>query len=120
MAYLPRQPSHGGCPAESASPLLSHRSYQRPIAARPPKAEAKAVEANHRSREEFVRKVLDAYRQTPGTTGNIRHQDRLLAAALHDLAIPLKTVENALVLAAARRLLRPADAPPLATVRSLA
>ena len=78
------------------------------------------MEANHRSREEFVRKVLDAYRQTPGTTGNIRHQDRLLAAALHDLAIPLKTVENALVLAAARRLLRPADAPPLATVRSLA
>ena len=43
-----------------------------------------------------------------------------MAAALHDLAIPLKTVENALVLAAARRLLRPADAPPLATVRSLA
>ena len=78
------------------------------------------MEANHRSREEYVRKVLDAYRQTPGTTGNIRHQDRLMAAALHDLAIPLKTVENALVLAAARRLLRPADAPPLATVRSLA
>ena len=78
------------------------------------------MEANHRSREEYVRKVLDAYRQTPGTTGNIRHQDRLMAAAWHDLAIPLKTVENALVLAAARRLLRPADAPPLATVRSLA
>jgi hypothetical protein len=78
------------------------------------------VEANHRSREEYVRKVLDAYRQTPGTTGNIRRQDRLLAAELHDLAIPLKTVENALVLAAARRLLRPADAPPLAPVRSLA
>ena len=78
------------------------------------------MEANHHSREEYVRKVLDAYRRTPGTTGNIRHQDRLMAAALHDLAIPLKTVENALVLAAARRLLRPADAPPLATVRSLA
>lgn len=78
------------------------------------------MEANHRSREEYVRKVLDAYRQTPGTTGKIRRQDRLLAAQLHDLAIPLKTVENALVLAAARRLLRPADAPPLAIVRSLA
>ena len=78
------------------------------------------MEANHRNREEYVRKLLDAYRQTPGTTGNIRRQDRLLAAQLHDLAIPLKTVENALVLAAARRLLRPADAPPLATVRSLA
>ena len=85
-----------------------------------PKAEANGVEANHRNREDYVRKVLDAYRQTPGTTGNIRRQDRLLAAQLHDLAIPLKTVENALVLAAARRLLRPAAAPPLATVRSLA
>ena len=78
------------------------------------------MEANHHSREEYVRKVLDAYRQTPGTTGNIRRQDRLLAAQLHDRAVPLKTVENALVLAAARRLLRPSDAPPLATVRSLA
>lgn len=29
-------------------------------------------------------------------------------------------VENALVLAAVRRMIRPADAPPLATVRSLA
>ncbi len=78
------------------------------------------MEVNHRNREEYVRKVLDAYRQTPGTTGNVRRQDRLLAAQLHDLAIPLKTVENAMVLAAARRLLRPADAPPLSTVRSLA
>ena len=43
-----------------------------------------------------------------------------MAAQLHDRAVPLKTVENALVLAAARRLLRPSDAPPLATVRSLA
>ena len=78
------------------------------------------MEVNHRNREEYVRKVLDAYRQTPGTTGNVSRQDRLLAAQLHDLAIPLKTVENAMVLAAARRLLRPADAPPLSTVRSLA
>jgi hypothetical protein len=46
------------------------------------------VEANHHSREEYVRKVLDAYRQTPGTTGNIRRQDRLLAAQLHDRASP--------------------------------
>ena len=80
----------------------------------------KSWKPNRSSREEYVRKVLDAYRQTPGTTGNVRRQDRLLAAQLHDRAVPLKTVENALVLAAARRLLRPADAPPLATVRSLA
>jgi hypothetical protein len=78
------------------------------------------VEANTHSRDQYVRKVLDAYRQTPGTTGSVRRQDRLLAAQLHDRAVPLKTVENALVLAAARRLLRPADASPLPIVRSLA
>jgi hypothetical protein len=78
------------------------------------------VKPNRSSREVYVRKVLDAYRQTPGTTGSARRQDRLLAAQLYDRAVPLKTVENALVLAAARRLLRPADAPSLATVRSLA
>lgn len=78
------------------------------------------MEANRSNRDDYVRKVLDAYRQTPGTTGSVRRQDRLLAAQLHDRAVPLKTVENALVLAAARRLLRPADAPPVATVRSLA
>ena len=78
------------------------------------------MEPNRSSREEYVRKVLDAYRQTPGTTGNVRCHDRLLAAQLHDRAVPLKTVENALILAAARRLLRPADAPSLSPVRSLA
>jgi hypothetical protein len=34
--------------------------------------------------------------------------------------VPLLAVENALVLAAARRLARPAGAPPLGTIRSLA
>lgn len=34
--------------------------------------------------------------------------------------MPLAAVENALVLAAARRLFRPPDSPPLGTIRSLA
>jgi len=72
------------------------------------------------SREEYVRQVLEAYRQTPGTTGRVHLPDRRLAAQLHERAVPLETVQNALVLAAARRLFRPSDAPPLATVRSLA
>ena len=71
-------------------------------------------------REEYVRKLLDAYRHTPGTTGAIRRPDRLLAVQLYQRGVPLSAVENALVLAAARRLLRPATAPALATVRSLA
>ena len=70
--------------------------------------------------DEYVRKLLAAYCGTPGTTGTVRRPDRILAAQLHQRGIPLTTVENALVLAAARRLLRPATAPPLATVRSLA
>ena len=71
-------------------------------------------------REEYVCRVLQAYRQTPGTTGRVHQPDRQLAAQLYQRGVPFEAVENALVLAAARRLFRPADAPPLATVRSLA
>ena len=70
--------------------------------------------------EDYVRKVLQAYRNTPGTCGNLRRSDRLLAIQLYQRGIPLNKVENALVLAAVRRLIRPTDAPPLTTVRSLA
>ena len=72
------------------------------------------------SREEYVQQVLSAYRQTPGTTGTVRRPDRLLAVQLHERGVPLRAVEDALVLAAARRLVRPAGAPPLGTIRSLA
>jgi len=71
-------------------------------------------------REDYVRKVLEAYRNTPGTCGHLRRPDRLLAVQLYQRGIPLNKVENALVLAAVRRKIRPADAPPLTTVRSLA
>ncbi len=72
------------------------------------------------SQQEYVWKVLEAYRATPGTTGVVRRPDRLLAAQLHQRGVPLIAVENALVLAAARRLARPAGSPPLAPIRSLA
>ena len=52
--------------------------------------------------------------------GTVRRPDRLLAAQLHERGVPLEAVENALVLAAARRLIRPPDSPPLGTIRSLA
>ena len=70
--------------------------------------------------EEYIRQVLEAYRQTPGTMGTVRRADRILAAQLYQRGLSLKVIENALVLAATRRLIRPADAPPLATIRSLA
>ena len=69
---------------------------------------------------DYVRRLLAAYRATPGTCGTARRPDHLLAAQLHQRGVPLEAVENALILAAARRLARPADAPPLGTVRSLA
>jgi hypothetical protein len=72
------------------------------------------------SQEEYVRQVLEAYRKTPGTMGTVRRADRLLAAQLHQRGLSLKVIENALVLAATRRLIRPSNAPPLGTIRSLA
>jgi hypothetical protein len=80
----------------------------------------KAVEQNPTNQDEYVRQVLDAYQKTPGTMGTVRRPDRLLAAQLHQRGVPLAAVENALVLAAARRLIRPADSTPLGAIRSLA
>ena len=71
-------------------------------------------------RRDYVCRLLDAYRATPGTSGAVRRPDRVLAAQLHQRGVPLEAVENALTLAAARRLARPADAPPLGPIRSLA
>jgi hypothetical protein len=49
---------------------------------------------------------------------------RMLSSPLHAASFGMRArlskIENALVLAAVRRLIRPADAPPLTTVRSLA
>jgi hypothetical protein len=69
---------------------------------------------------EYVRQLLAAYRSTPGTSGVVRHPDRVLAAQLHQRGVPLEAIENAFVLAAARRMIRPAGAAPLGEIRSLA
>jgi len=69
---------------------------------------------------QYVQRVLDAYRSTPGTCGAVRRPDRAFAVQLFERGVPLAVVENALVLAAARRLVRPTDAPPLGVIRSLA
>lgn len=69
---------------------------------------------------EYVGRLLDAYRATPGTCGMVRRPDRVLAAQLHRRGVPIEAVENAFVLAATRRLIRPVGAAPLGTIRSLA
>jgi hypothetical protein len=70
---------------------------------------------------DYVCRLLDAYRATPGTCGAVRRPDRVLAAQLHQRGVPLEAVENAFVLAAARRMIRPdGAAAPLGAIRSLA
>jgi len=71
------------------------------------------------AKKHYIRKVLDAYRRTPGTTGVVRRNDRLLAAVLYDRGVSVTVVENALILAASRRIFRPPDAVPLQPIRSL-
>ena len=78
------------------------------------------MEEHPRTKEEYVQRVLAAYRSTPGTMGTIRRPDRFLAGQLYERGVPLMVIENALVLAAARRLTRGVESPPLNTIRSLA
>lgn len=70
--------------------------------------------------EEYIRQVLEAYRKTPATMGTVRRADRMLAAQLYQRGVAVTVIQNAFVLAAARRLMRPAEAPPLNAIRSLA
>lgn len=70
------------------------------------------------AKKDYIRKVLDAYRRTPGTTGAVRRNDRLLAAALYDRGVSVTAIENALLLAASRRIFRSPDAVPLQPIRS--
>ena len=70
--------------------------------------------------EQYTRQILEAYRKTPATMGTVRRADRVLAAQLYQRGVAVIVIENAFVLAAARRLMRPVDAAPLGTIRSLA
>jgi hypothetical protein len=72
------------------------------------------------TRDEYIQRVLNTYRVTPGTSGMIRRPDRLFAEQLHARGVPLSIVENAMVLAVFRRLFRAPGLPPLSTIRSLA
>jgi hypothetical protein len=69
--------------------------------------------------KEYVDKVLQLYRNTPGTTGRIRSSDRQLARDLYHHGVSLCIIEQSMVLAAARRSFRAPGASPLSPVRSL-
>ena len=71
------------------------------------------------TQNDYVRRVLTAYCQTPTTAGRVHRQDRLLAARFYERPIPLDVIENAFVLGAVRRLYRDPANLPLLPIRSL-
>lgn len=77
--------------------------------------------SQHRTceRQRYVRALLEAYIELPETPGCPRPPDRRLAGQLYDRSIPLRLVQDAFIVASARRLLRPAQAPRLSSIRSL-
>ena len=71
------------------------------------------------SRCSYVGAVLDLYARLPGTRLRPTRQDRRLAASLYKRGVPFSVVRTALLLAVARRTLRPKDAAPLPPIGCL-
>jgi hypothetical protein len=69
-------------------------------------------------RTRYATRVLERYRQLPGSLRRTLRQDRNLALRLYDRGVPLQKIEDAFVLALARRTFRPAS-EPLEPIRSL-
>ena len=68
----------------------------------------------------YVAAVVMLYVELPETPLSASLQDYRQARRLQDRSIPLRIVESALLLGSLRRLIRPADLPPLPPIRSLA
>lgn len=68
----------------------------------------------------YVAAVVTLYMDMPDTPMRISASDQWLARHFYQDGVPLETVETALLLGSLRRLIRPADSPRLAPIRSLA
>ena len=68
----------------------------------------------------YVAAVIMAYVELPETPLSASLLDHRQARRLHDRGVPLGVVESALLLGSLRRLIRPADLPPLPAIRSMA
>jgi hypothetical protein len=68
----------------------------------------------------YVAAVITLYMDMPDTPMRISASDQWLARHFYQDGVPLETVETALLLGSLRRLIRPADSPRLAPIRSLA
>ena len=51
------------------------------------KVEAETVD-DAAGQKEYIRRVLEAYRKTPGTMGTVRRADRMLAEQLYQRGVP--------------------------------
>jgi len=69
------------------------------------------------AKQGYVSNLLDRYRQLPSTLGHILHDDRKTARALRDRHISLEVVQQAFILATARRLF--GSIQPLQPIRTL-
>jgi hypothetical protein len=68
----------------------------------------------------YVATIIACYLELPETPISASLQDHRLARRWHDHDVLLELAESALLLASLRRLIRPADLPPLSPIRSLA
>ena len=68
---------------------------------------------------DFVLQVIALYRRLAGNHVRPRRTDRELAAAWHHRGMTLASIEGAMLLALARRTVRPPEAPLLPPIRSL-
>ena len=68
----------------------------------------------------YIAAVLMCYLRLPDTPMRASPADEALARKLHEQGVALPLVEAALLLGSLRRLIRPADRPPLSSIRSLA
>ena len=68
----------------------------------------------------YVAAVLILYVDLPETPLRASVQHQWQVRRLHARRVPLRLVESALLLGSLRRLMRPADLPPLSPIRSLA
>jgi hypothetical protein len=69
---------------------------------------------------DYITAVLTLYLGLPETPLRASALDRRHARQLHDRSVSLRVLESAFLLASLRRLVRPADLPPLSPIRSLA
>jgi hypothetical protein len=78
------------------------------------------VNPDHADEATYVASVLTLYADLPDTPWRPSPMDQSLAKRLHQEVVPLSLIESALLLGTWRRLVRPADLPPLPRIRSLA